>query len=510
MTRLGKTRQAINHLLFATVAASVFLCPGVGCAADSSSQRHPNVVVIFMDDMGYADIGPFGASAYPTPHLEDLASRGRCFTDFVVSSAVCSASRIALLTGCYHRRVGIRGALGPSSTIGIHAEETTLAEVCRSAGYRTACYGKWHLGHHPKFMPTEHGFDEFYGYPYSNDMWPLHPSNLQRKKKDPNATGPWPPLPLLESTTGSPPTVLKADVQPADQEGMTQELTKRSVAFIKRASDKPFFLYLPHPMVHVPLYVSEQFKGKSGAGLFGDVMMEIDWSVGQIIDAIESVGQTNNTLIVFTSDNGPWLSYGNHAGSAGPLREGKGTMWEGGYREPTVMCWPGTIPAGTTTDTLCSTIDLLPTLVEITGGDAPERKIDGSSMLSIMTGEPEATSPHESFAGYYAGGELQMVRDDRFKLVFPHRYRSLGDREPGRDGMPNGYQMVATKQALYDLDSDVSETMDVSEQYPEELARLQEAAEAYRDELGDKLQKRDGPGLREPGRLGPEDARLVW
>ncbi|MEM6778853.1 MAG: sulfatase-like hydrolase/transferase, partial [Planctomycetota bacterium] len=241
-------------------------------SADELVGSRPNVVVIFMDDMGYADIGPFGASRYETPNLDRMAAEGRCFTDFVVSSAVCSASRVALMTGCYHRRMGISGALGPSSQVGIPESETTIAELCRSAGYRTACYGKWHLGHHPKFLPTAHGFDEFYGIPYSNDMWPLHPDTIRRQQKDPSDPGKWPPLPIIEAASGTSPTIVNSNVQPSDQEGMTAELTRRGVEFIRRDDERPFFLYLPHPMVHVPLYVSDRFRGRSRAGLFGDVM----------------------------------------------------------------------------------------------------------------------------------------------------------------------------------------------------------------------------------------------
>jgi arylsulfatase A len=464
-----------------------------------------------MDDMAYADIGPFGAKGYSTPNLDRMANEGRKFTDFSVSSAVCSASRSALLTGCYHRRVGLSGALGPQAKIGLAPAETTFAEVCKSAGYRTACHGKWHLGHHPKFLPTNQGFDQFYGIPYSNDMWPLHPDTIRRQQKDPNDPGNWPPLPIIESIAGQPPRIVNDNVQPADQEQMTVELTRRSVEFIKnQSSDKPFLLYLPHPMVHVPLYVSERFRGKSGAGLFGDVMMEVDWSVGEILSAIESIDQQKNTLVIFTSDNGPWLSYGNHAGSAAPLREGKGTQWEGGVREPTVMWWPETIPAGTTCETFCSTIDVLPTIVELTGGKAPERKIDGHSIVDLMLDVPGAKSPHESFVGYYGGGQLQTIRNERFKLVFPHAYRTLGDREPGKDGMPDGYAMTKSGLELYDLDADVSETTNVIEAHPEVVKQLQAAAEIYRQQLGDKLQKVKGSEIRGPGKLNENEPQLKW
>ncbi|MEM9586701.1 MAG: sulfatase, partial [Planctomycetota bacterium] len=457
-----------------------------------------------------ADINPFGANRYQTPNLNRMAKEGRKFTDFVVSSAVCSASRTALLTGCYHKRVGISGALGPSANIGLSPSETTLAEICKSKGYATACFGKWHLGHHPKFLPTNQGFDEYYGIPYSNDMWPLHPGTLAAKARDPNHVSKWPPLPMIDGTATEGVTVVNDDVQPEDQELMTGEFTRRAVNFIKDHADQPFFVYLPHPMVHVPLYVSDKFRGKSGAGLFGDVVMEVDWSVGQILDAVKDIGAERNTLVVFTSDNGPWMSYGTHAGSAKPLREGKGTMFEGGYREPTLMWWPGKIPAGTQCDQLASTIDILPTVAAMIGADLPDHKIDGHDIRPLMFADADATSPHESFWCYYGGGQLQAVRDDRFKLVFPHRYRTLGGHPGGFGGRPTQYKMADATLALYDLDNDVSESKNVISEYPEVVERLQAAAEAARQDLGDKLTKRKGTGIRGPGRLGPDDAKLEW
>ncbi len=470
-------------------------------AADGSL---PNVVLIFMDDLGYADIGPFGATAYPTPNLDRMAREGRRFTDFLASSAVCSASRAALLTGCYHHRVGISGALGPSSTIGINQDEITLAELCKSRGYATAMFGKWHLGHHPKFLPTNHGFDTFFGIPYSNDMWPLHPQNLARKAADPQATGPWPRLPMLAGTE-----VINADVQPADQEQLTTQITARSVEFIEQHADQPFFLYVPHPMVHVPLYVSEKFAGQSGAGLFGDVMMEVDWSVGQILDAIEQIGATENTLVILTSDNGPWLSYGDHAGSAGPLREGKGTMFEGGYREPTLMRWPTRIPAGTTCDLLASTIDILPTVAALIGAELPAHQLDGVDIRPLLFEDPEQ-SPRSHFYCYYGGGQLQAVRNERFKLVFPHRYRTLDGRAGGTGGTPVNYSQAMASYALYDLDNDLGETTDVAAEHPAVVEQLEAVAAAARVDLGDKLTKTAGENRRQPGRLQEGDAKLEW
>ena len=286
--------------------------------------------------------------------------------------------------------------------------------------------------------------------------------------------------------------------------------TERAVKFIDRNRDNPFFLYVPHSMVHVPLFVSDKFQGKSKRGLFGDVVMEVDWSVGEILQAIARNGLDDNTLVVFTADNGPWLSYGDHAGSAGPLREGKGTEFEGGIREPTLMRWPGKIPAGTVCDELASTIDLLPTIAALIGADLPAHKIDGKDIRPLMFGEPGAQSPHDAFYCYYAGGELQAVRDRRWKLHFPHSYRTMAGRPGGKDGLPNPYQQAKTGLELYDLKNDVGESQNVAAEHPEVVRRLEAAAEEARSDLGDKLTKRQGSGVRGPGRLLPTDATLEW
>ncbi len=358
------------------------------CRPSPAEYRHHLHATI----IGYADIGPFGATAYKTPHLDRMAAEGRIFTDFHSATAVCSASRAGLLTGCYPERVSILGALNAKAKVGINADEITLAELCRTRGYATAIYGKWHLGHHQQFLPLQHGFDEYFGLPYSNDMSPLQaemikgilPQEAERKRKSP-------PLPLFENNE-----IIDPAVTPEKLAQLTTLYTEHAVSFIDRHKDQPFLLYVPHTMVHVPLAVSEKFKDKSGAGLFGDVVMELDWSVGQILGAIGRNGLDDNTLVIFTSDNGPWLNYGNHAGSAGPLREGKGTMWEGGYREPCVMRWPGRIPAGTTCDELASTLDVFPTVAKLIGADMPtDRAIDGSDIWPLMAGENGAKSPHD-------------------------------------------------------------------------------------------------------------------
>jgi arylsulfatase A-like enzyme len=484
-----------------TTVCGLLACVSSVIGADN---RPPNIVVIFIDDMGYGDIGPFGATDYATPNLDRMADEGMRFTDFVASSAVCSASRAALLTGSYHLRVGITGALGPDARIGINEEETTLGEICRSRGYATACFGKWHLGHHPKFLPTAHGFDEYFGLPYSNDMWPYHPNNLRRLADNPDAKPIYPPLPLIEGTT-----VIEPAVTADQQAELTARYTQRAVDFIQRHQDQPFLVYLPHTMVHVPIYASKRFEGKSGAGLYGDVVMEIDWSVGAILDCLRRLELDDDTLVIFTSDNGPWLSYGDHAGTAGPLREGKGTMFEGGYREPTVMRWPGKIPPGTTCDELASTIDILPTVARLIGAELPQQKIDGKDIGPLMFAQPGAQSPHDAFWCYYGGGQLQAIRDRRWKLHFPHSYRTLSGRQGGTGGQPVDYDSAEIGMALFDLKSDPGETMDVANMHPEIVDRLKKLADMARNELGDRLRNQQGKENRAPGRMTAEDAVLI-
>ena len=443
--------------------------------------------------MGYADIGPFGATDYPTPNLDRMASEGRIFTDFHSATAVCSASRAALLTGCYPERVSILGALFPRSKTGLHTGELTMSEFLKSQGYRTGIFGKWHLGHLKPFLPLQHGFDEYFGLPYSNDMWP-HPD----VEGDP--INGWranmPPLPLYQDNE-----VVNAAVTAADQAQLTTWYTQHAVEFIENNADKPFFLYLPHTMVHVPIFVSDKFKGKSGAGLYGDVVMELDWSVGQVLEAIKRTGVDDNTLVIFTSDNGPWLTYGNHGGSAGKLREGKGTMFEGGYREPCIMRWPGKIPAGTQCDQFATTMDLLPTLAQLLGIPLPvEHPIDGKNILPLICGEPEAKSPHEIFYGYFRGN-LQMIRDQRWKLHFPRSYTSFAGLTGGKDGRKAPGKRKQIGLELYDLKNDLGETTNVADQHPDIVARLQEQAEIARQKPGDTRTERKGSEVRASGQV---------
>ncbi|MCA9245841.1 MAG: sulfatase [Planctomycetales bacterium] len=473
-----------RHWLVPMLASAFWVsCASFLLAAGPTGERLPNFVIIYIDDMGYADIGPFGAKQYQTPNLDRMAAEGRKFTDFYVAQAVCGASRAALLTGCYPNRIGLLGAPGPGAKHGIHAEETTIAEVLQQRDYATAIFGKWHLGDARPFLPLQNGFDEYYGLPYSNDMWPFHPTAKH-----------FPDLPLIAGNK-----VINPKVTPDDQRQLTVQYTEHAVDFIDRHHEQPFFLYVPHSMVHVPLYVSDRFAGKSGVGLFGDVMMEVDWSVGEILGALRRHKIESNTLVVFAADNGPWLSYGNHAGSAGPLREGKGTSWDGGTRVSCLMWQPGVVPANSVCREPAMTIDLLPTIAKRSGAALPARKIDGKNIWPLIAGVNGAKSPHEAYY-YYWGHELQGVRSGRWSLHFPHNYRTLAG-EPGKDGIPGPYKQGHTELALFDLQADIGQQTNLAESHPEVVARLKSLAAQARQELGDSATRQKGAGVREPGRI---------
>lgn len=462
---------------------------GIFISLAHSAEKAPNVVIIFTDDQGYADVGSFGAQGFETPNLDRMAQNGRRFTNFHVAQAVCSASRAALLTGCYPNRLGIGGALGPNSKIGLSDGETTLAQMLKAKGYATGMAGKWHLGDAPQFLPTRHGFDEYLGIPYSHDMWPRHPEN-------PKA---YPNLPLIEGET-----IINNNLQPADLESITARYTQRAVQFIEKNKERPFFFYLAHNLPHVPLFVGDKFKGKTKRGLYGDVIEEIDWSVGEVMSALKRNNLEDNTLVIFTSDNGPWLSYGNHSGSALPYREGKGTSWEGGTRVPCIMQWPGKIPANTVCKSMAMTIDLLPTIAKITGAPLPKNNIDGLDIWPLLSGAPDAKNPHEAYAFYYANNQLQAVTsgNGQWKLILPHTFRTMSDRAPGKDGIPGEYRNIKLEKAeLYDLQNDESETRNVAEKHPQIVAQLQDFAAKMRADLGDSLTETKGKGTRVVGRV---------
>jgi len=480
--------------------AHLLLTLGILSLPLHAADRPPNVVIVFCDDLGYADVGCFGAEGYSTPNIDRLAKEGRRFTNFHVAQPVCSASRAALQTGCYPNRIGIHGALGPDAKHGIADSETTLGELFRSKGYATAAVGKWHLGHHTQFLPTHHGYDEFLGLPYSNDMWPLIADYIKPAPSVPKQKQGYPDLKMYENDR-----VIDEEITSDDQRQLTTRYTERAVSFIGRNKDKPFFLYLAHSMPHVPLFVSDKFAGKSKRGLFGDVIMEIDWSVGQVMDALDKNGVAENTLVIFTSDNGPWLCFGDHAGSAKPLREGKGTCWEGGTREACVMRWPGRISGGGTCDDMLMTIDLFPTFAKLLGAELPDHKIDGLDVSPILLGKPGAANPHEAYFSYYHQNELHAVTtgDGHWKLYLPHTYRTLAGKPGGKGGRSVPYlQVKITAPELYDLKSDISETTDVSAQHPDLVEKLLKQAELARTDLGDALTRRKGSGTREAGQLG--------
>lgn len=488
----------LMRIFFPLLAAATCLLPSqYSHAATEAPATQPNIIIIYTDDMGYGDLGANRADGISnTPHLDKLASEGLRSTRFYVAQPVCSASRVALLTGCYPNRLGIHGALGPDSQIGINSKEMTIAELLKQKDYATAAFGKWHLGDQPVFLPTHHGFDEYLGLPYSNDMWPFHPSLMELTPEQRAKRKGYPPLPLIEGDQ-----IVLPEVTDVEQTRLTTWYTQRAVKFIQQHQKRTFFLYLAHSMPHVPLYVSSKYQGKSAQGLYGDVIQEIDWSVGEILKTLKETGLEENTLIIFSSDNGPWINYGDHSGSTGQLREGKGTVWEGGVRVPFIARWPGKIPAGHISKEPFMTIDLLPTLAAITGATLPPLPIDGRNILPIFTGQPGAKNPHEAYFFYYHTNELQAVMSGNWKLYLQHEYRTLAGKPGGKDGKPVPYEKAhITEPELYDVDKDAAETSNVAKAHPDIVIRLLAMAENARHDLGDSLQKRTGNGLREPGR----------
>ena len=466
------------------ILVTALVSAGVAQGAETPA-RPPNVVIIFCDDMGYADLSCYGSKGAPTPNIDRLAGQGMRFTDFYVAQAVCSASRAALMTGCYNLRVGIAGALPPQAKVGLNPEEMNLARLCKSRGYATGIFGKWHLGSQPQFMPEKQGFDEFCGIPYSHDMWPNHPVNPKL----------YPDLPLYENGK-----VVATNPSP---DTLTRFYHDHAIRFIEKHKDHPFLLYLPHSLPHVPLGAGPEFKGKSGHGLYGDVMTEIDWSVGQVMATLKKSGLEENTLVFFGSDNGPWLAYGDHAGSAGPLREGKATSFDGGTRVPGIFRWPGKIPAGKVCAEPAMTIDLLPTIARLIGAELPkDRVIDGKDMGPILAaGERPANAPplHEALFIYW-GEHLQAVRSGKWKLHFAHDFTGAPEvRATG--GKPNKNVSGKIGASLFDTEADMGEATDVTQQYPEVAKRLMGLADQMRRDLGDSATKTKGEGRREPGRV---------
>ena len=461
------------------ILITIYLIIIMGCEKQSDL---PNIIIIFTDDQGYGDVGCYGAEGFVTPNIDSMAKEGILFTDFYVSQAVCSASRASLMTGSYAERVGVQGALSPWNVTGLDPDRETIAKLLKRYGYTNAIFGKWHLGHKEKYLPLQNGFDEYAGLICSNDMWPVD--------YDGN--------PLIgEKRSYYPPMAFWRGNEPSenieslkDQGKLTTKITELAVDFISRNKNNPFFLYVPHPMPHQPIAVSEKFEGKSELGLYGDVIMEIDWSVGQILEALKINEIDENTLVIYASDNGPWLNYGEWGGSAGPLREGKGTMWEGGARVPCIMRWPKTINSGRINNKIAATIDIYPTIADIVGHKKFKNKIDGVSLMPILEELPEAEPRNELY--YYYGKELIAVRKGKWKLVFPHTYRSYENVEPGKDLHPGPYGRGKAGLELYDLANDIGERVDLAQTYPDVVMDLEILGEKARSILGDKLTDRIG------------------
>ncbi len=449
-----KPGHTMHKLIFASV--SLFLLNSVS-ASETGDSRQPNLIVIFCDDLGYGDLGCYGSTKNRTPRIDSLAKEGRRFTSFYSSSPVCTPSRASLMTGCYPRRVGMHEdftghwVLIPRSRRGLDPKELTIAEALKTKGYHTACVGKWHLGDQPEHLPTRHGFDFYYGIPYSNDM-------QQARRGDP-------PLPLVMGEK-----VIEA---PADQSTLTKRYTEQVVKFIEKNREDPFFVYLPHTFPHLPLFASPQFHGRSANGRYGDSVEEIDWSTGQILDCLDRLNLAENTLVIFTSDNG---SNGRNGGSNRPLAGAKGGTLEGGMRVPMIARWPGRIPSGTECDELCTTMDLLPTFCELTGADLPTRKIDGHDIGPLLFAEGDASTPWDHLL-YYRRRQLQAIRMGDWKYHLPlqethPQWTSARPIGPGR------------KAKLINLADDLKEQKDVAADHPEVIQKFESLLKSAESVLG--------------------------
>ena len=435
-----------------------------------ADDRPPNVVLVFCDDLGYGDLGCFGHPTIATPNLDRMAAGGTKFTQFYVAAPVCTPSRAALLTGRLPVRTGMAGnrrVLFPDSVGGLPQEEVTLPELLKDAGYATGMFGKWHLGHLPQYLPTEHGFDRYLGIPYSNDMDKV--KGASNRTSDPFGTVDWREfdVPLLSSVAGEPAEELE---RPADQTTITKRYGEAAADFIRQhaADDTPFFVYLPHSMPHIPLFRSKTFEGVSPRGTYGDVLTEIDATVGLLAAAVEDLGLREETLFLFTSDNGPWLTFDEHGGSAGLLRNGKGTTWEGGVRVPAVAYWPGTVPAGRTEPGLMSTLDVLPTLAELAGVEPPgDRTYDGESQVALLKGEGPSS---REVVHYYRRRELFAVRKGPWKAHF------ITQGSYGKGAAP---RTKLDTPELYHVEVDPSEKYDVAKAHPDVVAELTRLADEH-------------------------------
>ncbi len=422
--------------------------------------KRPNFVIIYADDLGYGDLGCFGHPTIRTPNLDRMAAEGVKLTQFYSAASICTPSRAALLTGRLPIRNGMcsdkRGVLFPNSGGGIPASEITIAEMLQKSGYTSACVGKWHLGHLPQFLPTSNGFDYYFGIPYSNDM-----DRAQGAHRD-ACTNPkveYFNVPLMRNK--------EIIERPADQNTITKRYTEEAVQFIKKPKSKPFFLYLAHSMPHVPLFASEDFKDTSLRGIYGDVITEIDWSVGQVLDTLRQEGLAENTLVIFSSDNGPWLVFKEHGGSAGLLRDGKGSTWEGGMREPTIAWWPGRIKAGSVITDMTSTLDVFPTLAEFAGSRMrKDRVYDGYSMVDLLTGKAKGK---RNIMYFYRGTQLRAIRKGPWKMHLYTRTEYQGRKVEKHD-----------PPLLYNVEGDPSEKYDVAAKHPDVIEDLTKEIEKHK------------------------------
>jgi len=458
-----------NSSVGAVVLALAGLLSSAPAMAVENQVRTPNFIVILIDDMGYGDIGPFGSKVNRTPNLDKMAAEGMKLTSFYAAT-VCTPSRAQMMTGCYAKRVSMPKVIFPVCPTGLSTDEKTVARHLKDKSYITMCIGKWHLGDQPEFLPTKHGFDHYVGLPYSNDMGAEGAKGVK--------PGQYPPLPLLKD--------VKVMEAPAVQDKLTRLYTEEAVKFITANKGNPFFLYFPHTAVHTPLNPGKEFEGKSANGRYEDWVEEVDWSVGQVLKTVRDLKLDSNTLVIFTSDNGPWLTKGKDGGVAGPLRGGKGSCWEGGVREPTIAWWPGKIPAGSSCDAMTSEMDILPTLVGLAGGRVPsDRKIDGKDIWPVLSGKSKE-SPHDALYYFSKDGNLEGVRSGPWKLFIK--------KQSGGKGSPKGGKQPSP--ALYNLELDIGENTDVAEPNPDVVRRLQVLIDAMDKDLGIQ---RSGPGVRACG-----------
>jgi arylsulfatase A len=423
------------------------------------SAQKPNIILIFTDDQGYGDLGCFGSTTIRTPNLDQLAKEGRRFTSFMVASSVCSPSRAALLTGCYPKRVGMhQGVLFPSSTTGLNPDERTIADHLKQQGYATACFGKWHLGHYPEVLPTAQGFNTYYGIPYSNDM--NHPDNKGMPKGGPEGMDELWNDPTSSLTKWKTPLVENEKIVelPVDQRSITRRCTDRAIDFIQQNKERPFFIYLPYSMPHIPLYVPDDIRDPDPKRAYINTIEHVDSQVGRVFARLRELQLTENTYVIFTTDNGPWLTFKHHGGSAGPLRDGKMSTFEGGQRVPCIMWAPGRIPAGTVCDSLASTIDLLPTIAAITGTPLPaDRPIDGVDISSLLMGGDK--SPRSEFLYYTRDGHIEGIREADWKLLV---------KQPQGKNAPNNMPNVM----LFNLAKDLGEQHNQAAENPDIVERL--------------------------------------